>query len=128
MSMFGVIPNRIFPHSDWIQSISPYSVQMRENADQNNSEYGHFFLSVHNRKWNKNCKKLFQCAVFLFHIFPYLFIVRKFSDGTKKSQLIWPVIWDGTLRFSGNTWTKLSIRKAFIYHSGSHMYVFLYMI
>ena len=25
-----------------IRSISPYSVQMRENADQNNSEYGHF--------------------------------------------------------------------------------------
>ena len=25
-----------------IQSISRYSVQMRENADQNNSEYGHF--------------------------------------------------------------------------------------
>ena len=25
-----------------ILSISPYSVRMRENADQNNSEYGHF--------------------------------------------------------------------------------------
>ena len=25
-----------------IRSISPYSVQMRENGDQNNSEYGHF--------------------------------------------------------------------------------------
>ena len=25
-----------------ILRISPYSVQMRENADQNNSEYGHF--------------------------------------------------------------------------------------
>ena len=25
-----------------IQSISPYSVQMREKADQNNSEYEHF--------------------------------------------------------------------------------------
>ena len=25
-----------------IRNISPYSVQMRENADQNNSEYGHF--------------------------------------------------------------------------------------
>ena len=29
-----------------IQSISPYSVRMRENADQNNSEYGHFLRSV----------------------------------------------------------------------------------
>ena len=26
-------------------SISPYSVRMRENADQNNSEYGHFLRS-----------------------------------------------------------------------------------
>ena len=25
--------------------ISPYSVRMRENADQNNSEYGHFLRS-----------------------------------------------------------------------------------
>ena len=25
-----------------IQSISPYSVRMRENTDKNNSEYGHF--------------------------------------------------------------------------------------
>ena len=29
-----------------IRSISPYSVQMRENADHNNSEYGHFSRSV----------------------------------------------------------------------------------
>ena len=28
-----------------IQSISPYSVQMRENTDQNNFEYGHFLRS-----------------------------------------------------------------------------------
>ena len=26
--------------------ISPYSVRMRENMDQNNSEYGHFLRSV----------------------------------------------------------------------------------
>ena len=28
------------------ESISPYSVQMRENTDQNNFEHGHFSLSV----------------------------------------------------------------------------------
>ena len=28
-----------------ILGISPYSVRMRENADQNNSEYGHFLRS-----------------------------------------------------------------------------------
>ena len=37
MSVFGVILVRIFPHSDWI----------RENADQNNSKYGHFSRSVY---------------------------------------------------------------------------------
>ena len=26
--------------------VSPYSIQMRENTDQNNFEYGHFFCSV----------------------------------------------------------------------------------
>ena len=36
VSVFGVILVRIYPHSDWILSISPYSVRMRENADQNN--------------------------------------------------------------------------------------------
>ena len=40
VSVFGVILVCIFPH------ISPYSVQMRENVDQNNSEYGHFSRSV----------------------------------------------------------------------------------
>ena len=29
-----------------LRSKSPYSVQMRENADQKNSEYGHFLRSV----------------------------------------------------------------------------------
>ena len=29
-----------------IRSIFPYSVRMRENADQNNAEYGHFLRSA----------------------------------------------------------------------------------
>ena len=36
VSVFGAILVRIFPHS----------AQMRENADQNNSKYGHFLCSV----------------------------------------------------------------------------------
>ena len=31
-----------------IRSISPYSVRMRENADHNNSDYGHFLRSGNN--------------------------------------------------------------------------------
>ena len=41
MSLFGVMLVQIFLHSDWLR-ISPYSVRMRANADQNNPEYGHF--------------------------------------------------------------------------------------
>ena len=48
MSEFGVFLVRIFPHSDWILCISPYSIRMRENTDQNNSEYEHFLRSVVN--------------------------------------------------------------------------------
>ena len=50
MSIYGVIVVRILPHSDYtrreeILPISPYLVRMRENTDQNNSEYGHFLRS-----------------------------------------------------------------------------------
>ena len=48
--VFRVVLVRIFQHLDWIRkdtdSISMYSVRMRENADQNNSEYGYFLRSV----------------------------------------------------------------------------------
>ena len=40
-SVFSRIPNEYGE----ILRISPYSVRMRENADQNNSEYGHFLRS-----------------------------------------------------------------------------------
>ena len=52
MSVFGVILVRIFPAFSRIRTeygeilrISPYSVRMRENADQNNSEYEQFSRS-----------------------------------------------------------------------------------
>ena len=34
--------------------LSPYLVQMRENTEQNNSEYGHFLRSVSLRLLHKN--------------------------------------------------------------------------
>ena len=44
MSIFWVFLVHIFPHSDWIRrdTDSPFSVRIRENTDQSNSEYGHF--------------------------------------------------------------------------------------
>ena len=37
-----------------IRSISPYSVQMQENSEKNNSEYEHFLLGIDyvNKKWH----------------------------------------------------------------------------
>ena len=46
VSVFGVILVRIFPQSDWIRRDTQYSVRMRENTDQNNSEHGHFLRCV----------------------------------------------------------------------------------
>ena len=43
VSVLGVIQVRIFPHS----CISPYSVRMLQNADQNNFKYGLFLRSVY---------------------------------------------------------------------------------
>ena len=38
--------SRIWTEYGEILRISPYSVRMRENVDQNNSEYGHFLRSA----------------------------------------------------------------------------------
>ena len=48
----------------WLNTIiriSPYSVQMRESTDQNNSKYGHFLRSVRRAK-------IFVWNIFLFSI------------------------------------------------------------
>ena len=44
--LFWCVFFRIWTEYGEIRSISPYSVQMRENADQNNSEYRHFSHSA----------------------------------------------------------------------------------
>ena len=57
VSLFRVILVRIFSYSHWIRRDTPYlslySVRMRENADQNNSECGHFLRSVKSSKLSK---------------------------------------------------------------------------
>ena len=55
-----------------ILSISPYSVRLRENADQNNSEYGYFSSSI--RKWSK----LIACQKFNFEVIDLVIRMRKF--------------------------------------------------
>ena len=45
--LFWSVLSRIWTEQREMRSISIYSVRMRENADQNNSEYGHFSRSVY---------------------------------------------------------------------------------
>ena len=46
LELFWSIFSRTWTEYGKILCISPYSVRMRENADQNNSKYGHFSRSV----------------------------------------------------------------------------------
>ena len=83
---------RIFPHLDWIRTecgkilrISPYSVRMQENADQNNSIYGHSLRSVRDLYMYKCSQKLkeagqFSCFSFPLYYSPqYLFLRAVFK-------------------------------------------------
>ena len=42
-----------------IRSISPYSVQLRENADENSSEYVHILRCVESREYQKDLSSFF---------------------------------------------------------------------
>ena len=46
---FWSVFSRIQTEYGEIRSISPYSVRVRENTDQKNSEYGHFSRSAYQR-------------------------------------------------------------------------------
>ena len=45
LELFWSAFSRIRTEYGEIRNISPYSVRMRENTEQNNSEYGHFLSS-----------------------------------------------------------------------------------
>ena len=46
LEFFSSVFSRIRTQYEEIRCISPYSVRMRENPDEKNSEYGHFLGSV----------------------------------------------------------------------------------
>ena len=58
--LFRSLFSRIRTEYGEIRSISPYWVRMRENADQNNSEYGHFSRSAY---YYRNLIALLNTAV-----------------------------------------------------------------
>ena len=55
-----------------IQSIFPYSVRIRENTDQNNSEYGHFSHSAIDQSSEFQSTALFINFVFISQIYSML--------------------------------------------------------
>ena len=55
LELFWSAFSRIRTECGEIRSISPYSVRMRENADQNNSGYRHFSRSVSDLDFNLAC-------------------------------------------------------------------------
>ena len=50
ITVFGVFLVSIFQHSNWIRRDTPYSVRMRENKYQKNSEYRHFSRSGYSQQ------------------------------------------------------------------------------
>ena len=68
-----------------IRSISPYSLRMRENLDQNNSEYGHFSRSV----WFLSGK-----------ISNHVDVVKERNNDYVKTVSIWKFFWPALSRTS----------------------------
>ena len=52
LELFWFAFSRIRTEYEEIRSISPYSVRMRKNVGQNNSEYGHFLRGDVLNEWN----------------------------------------------------------------------------
>ena len=88
----------MFPHSDWIRRdtphltvFSPITGKCEKNADQNNSEYGHFLRSVNETKLFRNQDHL-TCDAFFCNENPVLIISygvdsRNFQQKTINKQL-----------------------------------------
>ena len=66
--LFWSVFSRIRTEYGEIRSISPYSVRMRENVDQNNSEYWHLLRSVTDLKTLNFLKNFFDKTRHLFYI------------------------------------------------------------
>ena len=63
--LFPSVFYRIYTEYGEILRTSPYSVRMRENKEQNNSEYGHFSRSVVLKTKTKSCVYVW-CFFFIF--------------------------------------------------------------
>ena len=128
MSQFGILLVRIFPHSDLILGISPYSIQIQENMDQRNSKNRNVLRSVLNlqiqfylvanlsdllvKKRSKNHLTFFSLILFTF--LTNYHCSNKVSNHHKKSSKV--NFWI--------TWIELLYFKSiqiYIKHSSHHM-------
>ena len=128
---------------DWIRReirhISPYSFRVRENVDQNNSEYGHFLRSVFYKDWSVSIQtRNLQSEVFknwkgispkvfsniLISVLPENFSrqhqsgfswtqARSEFNGTKTIALLGPKVWNLVLLVIN----KKKICKCFLKHN-----------
>ena len=98
MELFWSVFSRIRTECGEIRSASPYLIRMRENVDQNNSEYGHFLHSATLANYAKemHCcyKTILRKSDQIDHVeaeFPFLgFIVTllyQLSDEIPKSSI-----------------------------------------
>ena len=77
--------SRILTEYEEILCISPYSVHMRENADQNNSKYGHLLLSA-----TSSCENFIHhnlVSQYSWHILQFHFKKSSFDLGLKNLGL-----------------------------------------
>ena len=71
LELFWSAFSRIQTENGELRSISPYSVRMRENVDQNNSEYGHFWRS------EQQCFSFFEVMICsLIYSFQFLVYIQ----------------------------------------------------
>ena len=94
VSVFRVFLVRIFPHSDWIRRETEYSVQMRENTNQKNSEYGHF-----SRSGNETRIRVQSCpGIWILDFLPqfraeagFLYVKKCLLEITQISLITWVI-------------------------------------
>ena len=98
LELFWSIFPRIWTEYAEIRSTSPYSVEMRENTDQNNSEYGHISRSDYKNCFSNmlvlvTCLKSLSSAYLLsyLHVLTIFFFIIAFAYGSNS-------------QFSANLW------------------------
>ena len=90
MSVFGVILIRITPY------LSVFRIRMRENADQNNSEYGQFYLIILPHKFRAVNRNFLNKLKSICYIAQKILQIGSQEEGTRlcrslsHTDILWP--------------------------------------